>query len=130
MKKTTISLLLLLLLTTKAFSYDVDVPFYLDEWKLSQYQAMNDNERLYFLVGVYLGTLSVYNVTLDIVKANDLHNLADRFQIFRDLLKVDVIDMSREMESLTKFPGNYRNTPLWAIPLRIAPTITGETNAY
>lgn len=106
-------------------------PLHIDTWTFTEYENMDQMERWYFLVGLTLGTLTMYNATLEVIEADDLSSILKHFEVFRNLLRVDVLDVHTELNYLEKLPyGSHRELPLWALPYRIAPTLKGVTNAY
>lgn len=106
-------------------------PLFIDDWTFTEYENMDQMERWYFLVGLYLGTLTMYNATLEVIEADDLTSILEHFEVFRNLLRVDVLEVQTELNYLEALPrGSHRELPLWALPYRIAPTLKGVKNAY
>ena len=120
-----VAVAVLLLVAATASGQERQFPTRLTDWTEHDWQQMTPNERWFYLHGVYMGTLAVYNV---LAEAERLHEPRDRriqrLRVFGEFLDIEVTALLRTLEQQLHL---YRGRPLWTIPY-LMPGVVTQTN--
>ena len=98
-------------------------PRSLVEWELTEYHDMTSTERWFYLHGVSMGTVAIYNTVMEALRTNVTEEeLLARLDPFRRYLRTNVNDIHQRMEALLPRDGGRPASggpPLWVIPFHV-----------